>query len=123
MGDARRFRGQGLHDHLSPGLAPTAAPGELGDHREGALAGAEVGEAQGRVGVEDRAQRHLGEVVALGDHLGADQHRALRLAEAGEDAGVGAAARGRVGVEAEDRHRIELLGEQRLDLLGPGARP
>ena len=63
------------------------------------------GNLQGRVGVEDRAQRHLGEVVPLGDHLGADEHRRLGLAEGGEDAGVGAAAAGGVGVEPEDGHR------------------
>ena len=45
------------------------------------------------------------------------------LAEAGEDAGVGAALGGGVGVEAEDRHRVEALGQQRLDPLGPGAGP
>ena len=66
-------RGQGLDDHPPAGRAAAAAPGELGDHREGPLLGAEVGEAQGRVGVDDRAQGHLGEVVALGDHLGADE--------------------------------------------------
>ncbi|HEX5593341.1 MAG TPA: helicase-related protein, partial [Solirubrobacterales bacterium] len=42
-------------------------------------------------GVEDRAQRHLREVVTLGDHLGADENGAGGLVEAGEDAGVGAA--------------------------------
>ncbi len=120
LGGGRR---QGLDDHLSPGLAAAAAPGELGDHREGALLGAEVGEAQRRVGVEDRAQRHLGEVVALGDHLGADQDRAARLVEAAEDAGVGAASGGGVGVEPEDRHRVEAAGQQRLDLLGADAGP
>ena len=121
VGDAGRGRGEGLHDHLAAGRAAAAAAGELGDHREGALAGAEVGEAQGGVGVEDRAQGHLGEVVALGDHLGADQDGALGLAEGGEDAGVGTAPGGGVGVEPEDRHRRQPLGQQRLDLLGADA--
>ncbi len=119
--DAGRGRRQGLDDHLAAGGAATAATGELGDHREGPLGGAEVGEAQGGVGVEDRAQRHLGEVVPLGDHLGADEDGALGLAEGGEDAGMGATAAGRVGVEAEDRHRRQPLGQQRLDLLGADA--
>ena len=86
---------QGLDDHLAPGLAAAAAPGQLGDHREGPLLGAEVGEAQGRVGVEDRAQGHLGEVVALGDHLGADEDAAGRLAEARRGCGRGRRARRR----------------------------
>ena len=31
--DAGGVRGQGLDDHLSPGLAAAAAPGQLRDHR------------------------------------------------------------------------------------------
>src|SRR6185436_15443658 len=43
---------------------------------------------------------------------------ALGLAEGGEDARVGTAPGRRVGVEAEDGHLREPLGEQRLHLLG-----
>ncbi len=64
--------------------APAAA-GELRDERERALLGAEVGEAQRRVGVEHHAERHVREVVALGDHLGADEHAGRRLVEAAQD--------------------------------------
>ena len=41
----------------------------------------------------------------------------------GEDAGVGAALGGGVGVEPEDRHRRQALAQQRLDPLGAGAGP
>ena len=59
-GDARCRRGQRLHDHRAAGLAAPAAPGQLRDHREGPLLGAEVREAQRGVGVENDAERHLG---------------------------------------------------------------
>src|SRR5919202_1346981 len=41
-----------LHDHPALPRSPAASTGELGDEREGALLGAKVREAYGRVGVE-----------------------------------------------------------------------
>ena len=70
------------------GAAPGAAR-ELRDQRERALLGAEVGEAQRRVGVEHDAERDVGEVVALGDHLRAEQQ------PLGRARGSGRAARAR----------------------------
>src|SRR3954468_5426829 len=97
--------------------APAGAAGELRDEREGPLLGAEVGEAQRRVGVEHDAERHVGEVVALGDHLGPDEHPALRLLERSEHRG----GPGRVRVEAE--HGMAGLRELVLEPLGAGAVP
>ena len=115
---------QGLDDHLAPGLAAAAAPGELGDHREGPLLGAEVGEAQGRVGVEDRAQRHLGEVVALGDHLGADEDGARRPRRSAARMRAWAP---RAAAVSESRRKTGIgasrSAQQRLDPLGAGAGP
>ena len=56
-----------------PARPAAGAAGELRDQRERPLLGAEVGEAQGRVGVDHHAERDVGEVVALGDHLRADE--------------------------------------------------
>ena len=57
-GEAQRARVgvQRLHDHPAAALAAAAAPGELGDERERALLGAEVGEAQRGVGVQHHAR-------------------------------------------------------------------
>ena len=66
------------------------------------LLGAEVGQAQTRVGVDDRGQRDAGEVVALRHHLRADQRRALGVAECAQRFG-NASVLDRVGVEAEAR--------------------
>ena len=73
VADRRGVGRQRLDEHPPAALAAAAAPGELGDQREGPLLGAEVGEAQRRVGVQHDAQHDVGEVVSLGDHLRADQ--------------------------------------------------
>ena len=91
--DRGRVGRQRLHQHAPAALAAPAAAGELGDQREGPLLGAEVGEPEGRVGVDDDAEDDVGEVVALGDHLGADEDPGVRLVEAAEDLRM--AARGR----------------------------
>ena len=86
---------QRLDEDPSARLAAPAAAGELGDQREGALLGAEVGQPQRAVGVEDDAQGDVGEVVALGDHLGADQHARLGAARSGRGPRRGRRARRR----------------------------
>ena len=100
---ARRARASARARGRAVPAAPGAA-GELRDERERALLGAEVGEAQRLVGVEHDAERHVGEVVALGDHLRADEHARAAPVEAlqrARDRAL-AAARG-VGVEPQDR--------------------
>ena len=92
----------------------------MGDERERSLLGAEVGKAQGGVGVEHHAEVDVGEVVALGDHLGADQHARRGVLEAGEQprrrrsrapsAGDG------VGVEPENREIAVVEGHAEIVL-------
>ena len=81
-------------DHDAPGSVAAAAPGELGQKLEGALLGAEVRLSQTRVGIDHGGQRDAGEVVALGDHLRAEQNGAVGRGEAGERLGERARARG-----------------------------
>ena len=118
VADARRAGRQGLDQDPPTGLAPPAAAGELRDQREGALLGAEVRQAQRAVGVEDDAQRDVGEVVALGDHLGADEDAATRRARTRRARSACAAPGGAVGVEAEDLERRQQLVELGLHALG-----
>ena len=96
--DRRRVGRQRLHEHPPGGGAATGAAGELRDEREGALLGAEVGEAQGGVGVDHDAEVDVGEVVALGHHLRADQDAARGRLEGRQDA----RRVGDLAVEAED---------------------
>ena len=51
-GDRGRVGRGGLHEHAAAARPAPGAAGELGDQRERALLGAEVREAQRRVGVE-----------------------------------------------------------------------
>ena len=117
VADRRGLGRQGLDQHPAAALAAPAAPGELGHQREGALLGTKVGEPKRRVGVEHDAQDDVGEVVSLGDHLGAHQHARLRLLEAAQDLGVATRVGGAVGVETEHgqgRHRLAEHGGQAL---------
>ena len=69
---------------------------------EGALGGAEVGQAEGAVGTDYAHQRDAVHVVSLGDHLGADEQvdfAGLKLAQHALEVGV--AAHG-VAVHASD---------------------
>ena len=67
-----RVRLEGLDEHL-PGRVPAATPRELGNELERPLLGAEVGEREPGVRIHDRGHGDSREVVALRDHLGADQ--------------------------------------------------
>ena len=79
--DRARVGLERLHDH-APRRVAAAAAGELRDQLERPLLGAEVGQAEARVGVDDRRELDAGEVVALRDHLRAHEHRPLRVREA-----------------------------------------
>ena len=67
------------------GQAP--APGAAGDLRDGlrqALGGAKIAGEQPLIGIQDHHQADLGEVVALGEHLRADQNSRLAAVHAVE---------------------------------------
>ena len=99
-----------------PARPAAGAARELGDQRERPLLGAEVREAQRRVGVDDDAERHVREVVPLGDHLRADEQPGGRGGEAGQQRGHGVLGARGVGVEPEHRH-VERFGELGLQPL------
>ena len=66
----------------SPGSSPRPArPDDLRQQLERPLRCAEVGEAEADVGRDDADERHPREVVALGDHLRADEHVDLARGE------------------------------------------
>ena len=74
-------------------VAASRAPGHLRQQLEGALGGAEIRHAQPDVGVHHAHQRDVRDVVALGDHLRADQNVVAALAEAVQNGLVAAACR------------------------------
>ena len=83
-------------------VATPGAAGDLGEQLEGALGGAEVGQAEREIGADHAHQRDAVHVVALGDHLGADQQVDFAGLERAQHAlEVGVAAH-RVAVHASD---------------------
>ena len=118
--DRARVRLEGLDEH-APGRIPPTPPRELGQELERPFLGAEVGEAETGVGVDDGRERDALEVVSLRDHLRADEDGALRLGEAREGLGGRARPLDRVGVEADQLELRKLLGELSLEALRPRA--
>ena len=110
--EGHRVRLERLHDH-EPRRIAAAAAGELGDELERPLLGPEVGDREAGVGIDDRREVDAGKVVALRDHLRADQHRAVHAAEALERLAQRAGPRRRVGVEPDPLE----LGHVPLELL------
>ena len=90
-----------LQDHLARHVAAPGAARHLGQELERALGRAEVGQAEAHVGVDHAHQRHARKVVALRDHLGADQDVGLPRLERGQrlrhHPAPGARGRGRGG--------------------------
>ena len=68
-------------DQDAAGRVAAAAARELGEQLERALLGPEVGKREAGVGVDDRGQRDPFEVVALRDHLRAEQYRPVGRGE------------------------------------------
>ena len=120
--DRAGVRLEGLDEH-PPGRVAAAAPGELGQELEGALLGAEVGQAEARVGVDDGGELDAREVVALRDHLRADEHGALGAGEALERVPQLLRPLDRVGVETDPLQLGHALLELALEPLRAGADP
>ena len=106
-----------------PGRVAAAAAGELRDELEGALLGAEVGQREPGVGVDDRGERDAGEVMALRDHLRADEDGAVGGGEPVERLVQRAGLRRRVRVEPDPLQLGDALRELRLEPLRAGADP
>ena len=76
---------------------------------------------QREVGVDNSDQRHVREVEALGDHLGADEDVDLAGAKSLERFAIRILARHRIGVHPAHDRVGENLGDVRLDFLGAEA--
>ena len=104
----------GLDEHAARLVAAPGAAGDLLDLLEAALGRAQVAAGEAEVGIDHADQGQVGEVIALGDQLGADDdvdragfHRADEL---------GRAQRRPDGVGGDDRGAR--IGEQLGDLVG-----
>ena len=91
-----------LHEDGAGKLAASGASGDLGEELEDALGSAKVRQSEGKICTDDSYQRDPMDVMALGDHLRADEQVDLAGMEAHEEAlHVRAAAHG-VSVHAAD---------------------
>ena len=120
--DRPRVRLERLDDHAA-GRIPPAPAGQLGDELERSLLCPEVGHPEAGVGVHDGGERDSGEVVPLGDHLGADEHRPVRLGETPQRRRQLRRAANRVGVEPDPLEAGHLLRELLLEPLRSRADP
>ena len=91
-----------LDDRLARLLAAAGAAGHLRQQLKRPLGGAEVGHAEADVGRDDADQRHARKIVPLGDHLRADEHVDLAVAEPRQQRGERAFAPDRVAIEPRD---------------------
>jgi len=108
----------GLDDDFARHLSATGAACDLGEELEGAFAGAEVGGVEGEVGIEDADEGDVGEVEALGDHLGAEEDIDFLGAEVAEGIAEGVFSPGGIGVEAGDFCGGEDFTEDDFGFLG-----
>src|ERR1700733_6815803 len=99
-------------------MAAPGATGDLGEELEGAFGGAKIGAAEGEIGSYDSDERDALEIVALGDHLRADEDIDLTFRECAEHLLEFALGAEGVAVEAADAGGWELLAEVFVDALG-----
>src|SRR5206468_7684393 len=118
--DRTRVRLNRLDDH-APRRVAAASPGELRQELERALLRAKVRQPESRVRVDDRGERDAREVVALRDHLRADEDRAVGLGEPRQRSGKGTRLLDRVRVEPDPLELRDLRLELALEPLRAGS--
>ena len=99
-------------------LAAAGAPGHLREQLKRPLGGAEVRQPEPDIGRDDADERDVREIVALGDHLRADEHVELAAAKAVQQIGETAPPAHRVAIDAADAR----VGKQRAALRPRRAR-
>src|SRR5262249_53245141 len=101
----------------------SAAPGELGKELEGPLLRPKVGQAESGVRVYDSCKLDAGEVVALRDHLRADENGAIGTREPLERLPKLLRLRDCVRVEPDPLQLRNVTLELPLQALRPGSDP
>src|SRR5262249_37591530 len=83
-------------------VAAPSASGGLGQKLERALSGAKIRKAETNVGGDNTDQSHVRDVVALGNHLRADQNVEIAFAKTLQDGFEVALAAYRIAIHASD---------------------
>lgn len=110
-----------LDDHFAGQLGASSSTCHLRKELENLLGGAEVGDAERGVCVEDADKRNGGEMKSLCDHLRADEDVGFVSAELFEEVFMAIFLRGGVAVHPESADFREDGVERALDVLGAKA--
>ena len=114
-----------LHQHPPGAVLAAAAAGHLQQQLGGLLRPAKVGAQETGVHIGDHRQAQAREMVALGEHLRAHQHRRLALLNLRQLGVQAALAAGGVAVDAHHRRAafdlLALLFQQRFQFFRAGA--
>jgi hypothetical protein len=110
-------------DQYAAGRIAAAPPRQLRHELEGSFLGAKVGESHAGVRVDDRREGDTREVMALGDHLCAEEHGAFGAREATEEIGEVVRLGDGVGVEAKELQLRQPLRQFSLQALASGPEP
>ncbi len=108
----------GLDQHFPLRLAATGASGDLGEQRIEAFGRPEVRAVEHAVRVEHANQREVRKVVALGEHLGADQDVDVARANALAHLVPGVLAARAVAVDPQHARLRKMAAERLFDALG-----
>ena len=108
----------GLEHDTAGAVAPPGAPRDLQQQLGHPLGGSEVDAEQPAVGVQNRHQGHVGEVVPLRQHLGTDDGIDLAGVHAIEQRLQRTAAAGRIAVHPGDAQAVDSRLESARDPLG-----
>ena len=73
-----------LNPDLPRAVAPTRAPGNLDDELSGAFRRAEIRRKETAIRIENRHQRDVRKVMALGEHLRSDEYGRIPFGDGGE---------------------------------------
>jgi hypothetical protein len=101
----------GLDQHLARPFGAAGTTGDLHQLREQALGRTPVGGKQRRVGSHGANQRELREIMAFGQHLGADQNVGFAVLNRLHHRLPLLAAACRIAVDAQDAGLREALGK------------
>ena len=125
LGELHRIgrRLERLHDHRALEVAAAGAAGHLREQLERALRGAEVGQLQREVRVDDAHQRHAREIEPLGDHLRPEEHVVAPGAEIREHLAEKVLLPHRIRVDAGHAGAREQAVDDLLHLLRAVALP
>src|SRR5690348_11825003 len=107
-----------LDEHATGEVAAASAAGDLGEQLKGALGRAEVRQTERGIGADHADQSDTLKIVALGEHLCADENVERAAGESAKRFLILALGAGGVAVEAGDARTGKFFAQALLEMLG-----